>query len=172
MHAHLERCTIRPWQPSDAAALARHANNRNVWRNLRDAFPHPYGPEDAARFLAMVAKQTPPTYFAIVVDGEAAGGIGYTPHTDVERISAELGYWLAEPFWNRGITTEAVRAVTHHALFTHGLERIYATPFGSNTASHRVLEKAGFTLEARLRHAIVKEGKIDDALLYARIKSP
>jgi RimJ/RimL family protein N-acetyltransferase len=158
MHFVLERCELRPWQASDAAALARHANDRDVWLNLRDAFPHPYSLEDARRFLERMALQSPVTYCAIVVEGEAAGGIGYTMNSDIERLSAELGYWLARPHWNKGITTEAVRALTAHAERTHGLVRVYALPRATNRASCRVLEKAGFALEGRLRRSAIKAG--------------
>src|SRR5262249_46291096 len=157
VHLVLERCELRPWRASDAESLARHADNRKVWLNLRDTFPHPYGIADAHRFFAMVAAQNPVTYFAIVVDGAAVGGIGFTPNEDVERLSAELGYWLAEPYWGRGITTEAVRALTRYAIETHALTRVYALPFARNAASCRVLEKAGFTLEGRLRRAVIKD---------------
>jgi ribosomal-protein-alanine N-acetyltransferase len=101
------------------------------------------------------------------VNGEAVGGIGFQLQGDVERVSAEIGYWLGEPFWRRGIATEALVALTKYALVTHGLTRVYAVPFASNTASCRVLEKAGYVLEGKLRRSAVKDGNITDQLQYA-----
>ena len=167
----LPRCTLRDWRDADAESLARHANDRDVWLNLRDAFPHPYRLEDAHRFLAMVAQQDPTTFFAIEVDGEAAGGIGLMLHTDVERLGAELGYWLARPHWGRGIMTEAVRAFALDRMRHHGLVRIFAVPYARNAASCRVLEKAGFELEGTLRKSVIKGGIVQDQKLYALVRS-
>lgn len=167
MRIELRSCAVRSWEPEDALSLARHANDRRIWINLRDRFPHPYTREDARAFLAAAQAATPETRFAIEVDGQAAGGIGYTLHEDVERGSAEIGYWLGAEFWGRGIVTEALRAVTSHALRSHGLARVFAVPFEWNPASFRVLEKAGYVLEGRMRRSAVKDGKIIDQLLYA-----
>ena len=170
MRVELGSCVVRDWRASDAEALARHANSRAVWRNLRDAFPHPYSVADAELFLGVVRGLEPCTFFAVEVDGEAAGGIGYTLHSDVERLSAEIGYWLGEAYWGRGIATEAVRAVTAHAFREHGLRRLFAVPFAWNGASARVLEKAGYTLEGRMRQSAVKDGEVVDQLLYAAVR--
>ena len=166
----LSKCTVRDWAPTDRESLVRCANHAAIAGNLRDGFPHPYSEADADRFLKFCASMSPCTYFAIVVDGEAVGGIGITLHSDVERVSAELGYWLGVPFWGRGIVTEVVMAVTEWALNTLPLTRVYAMPFARNLPSARVLEKAGFVLEGRLRRAIVKNGVIQDQLLYARVR--
>lgn len=160
-------CLIRPWRRGDRAALVRQADNRRVWLLLRDQFPHPYTPADADAWLAHVAKQRPVTSFAIVVAGEAAGGIGVAPQRDVHRRSAEVGYWLGEAFWNRGIMTAAVRAFTTYAFDAYDLIRIYAGVFSSNPASMRVLEKAGYTREGVLRRSVVKDGQVLDQILYA-----
>jgi len=157
---------------SDVDALARHANNRTIWRNLRDAFPHPYTRHDARQFIRSVLERIPETTFAIAIGGEAAGSIGFVLHRDVERVSAEIGYWLAEPFWGRGITTQALVAVTEHAIAAHGLTRIFAVPFAWNAASCRVLEKAGYVLEARLRCSAIKDGELTDQFQYAFIADP
>src|SRR5439155_7141617 len=133
---------------------------------LRDAFPHPYTTRDARDFIKSVGQRAPETLFAITVDGEPVGGIGFVLHPDVERVSAEIGYWLAEPFWGRGIATEALVAVTAHAMQTHGLTRVFAVPFAWNAASCRVLEKAGYVLEGRLRKSAIKDGRITDQLQY------
>jgi L-aminopeptidase/D-esterase-like protein/RimJ/RimL family protein N-acetyltransferase len=162
---------LRDWRPEDAEAIAPLANDREVWRNLRDVFPHPYGVEDARSFIAMARAMTPRTLFAIEVDGRAAGAIGYTLHGDVERVGAEMGYWLGRPYHGRGIVTEAVRALTAYAFAQHPeLQRIYAVPFAWNGASARVLEKAGFTLEGTLRRSALKDGHLVDQLMYARLR--
>ena len=167
MQLPLKSCEVRSWRMGDADALARHANNEKIWLNLRDAFPHPYTPHDAREFIKSLRHRTPETTFAIAVNGEAAGSIGFVLRHDVERVSAEIGYWLSEAFWGRGIVTEALMAVTQYAITTHNLTRIYALPFASNTASCRVLEKAGYTLEARLRRSAIKNGVITDQFQYA-----
>ncbi len=160
---------MRSWRASDVESLARHADNRKIWINLRDAFPHPYTSRDARDFIRSVLQRTPETTFAIAVNDEAVGSIGFVLHPDVERVSAEIGYWLAEPLWGRGIVTEALGAVTGYAIETHGLTRIYAVPFVWNAASCRVLEKAGYVLEARLRHSAIKNGELTDQMQYAFI---
>ena len=165
----LTTCTVRTWRASDAESLQAHANNRKIWINLRDRFPHPYTLDDAHAFLKMATGMAPQTYFAIEVDGQAVGGIGYGLHDDVERVSAEIGYWLGERYWNRGITTEALATVTTRAIERHGLSRVYALPFEYNTASCRVLEKCGFVLEARLRRSAIKDGRVVDQFMYAYV---
>lgn len=167
MQLHLKTCDVRSWQTSDVDALTRYANNHRIWINLRDAFPHPYTKQHARDFIRAVRGRTAETTFAVAVDGEAIGSIGFVLHPDVERVSAEIGYWLGEPFWGRGIATEALAAVTRHAIEAHALTRIYALPFAWNTASCRVLEKAGYVLEARLRRSAIKNGQITDQMQYA-----
>jgi ribosomal-protein-alanine N-acetyltransferase len=169
MQLTLTSCAVRSWRIADAEALARHADNKKIWLNLRDAFPHPYTVRDARDFIKSLRERAPETTFAIDVGGEAAGSVGFVLRHDVERVSAEIGYWLAEPFWGRGITTEALAAVTRHAIAVHTLTRVYALPFAWNAASCRVLEKAGYVLEARLRRSAIKNGIITDQLQYAFI---
>jgi RimJ/RimL family protein N-acetyltransferase len=165
----LKTCAVRSWRTADAESLVRHADNRNIWINLRDRFPHPYTMRDARDFLRSARQRSPETMFAIAVGDDAIGGIGFVLHPDVERVSAEIGYWLGEAFWGRGIATEALVAVTAYAVATHGLTRVYALPFAWNAASCRVLEKAGYALEARLRRSAIKDGQITDQLQYAFI---
>jgi len=169
MLLRLNTCDDRSWETSDVEPLARHANNRNIWINLRDAFPHPYTKQHARDFIRTTRQRTPETLFAIAVGREAIGGVGFVLHPDVERVSAEIGYWLAEPFWGRGIATEALTAVTRHAIEVHGLTRVYALPFAWNVPSCRVLEKAGFVFEARLRRSAIKDGLVTDQMQYAFI---
>lgn len=162
---------IRPWRQADAADLARQANDREVWLGLRDVFPHPYGVEDAHRFIAFATNMTPQTYFAIDAGGTVAGGIGYTLHQDVERIGAEVGYWLGCAFWGRGITTTALRLLTAHAFAAHPeLRRLWAVPFARNVASVRVLEKCGYQREGTLRQSAIKDGVVCDQLMYAIVR--
>lgn len=162
----LKYCSVRDWRPTDADSLVLHANNIKVWRNLHDAFPLPYTRADAESWI----QQTSPTHFAIAVDGNAVGGIGLHPGTDVHRRTAAIGYWLGEAFWGRGIATEAVRAVTKYAFATFDFVRLEAHVFEWNLASARVLEKAGYTREARLRKRVTKEGRTVDSFLYALIR--
>ncbi len=167
MRLELTTCTVRPWAAADAESLARHANNRRVSIHLRDRFPFPYELEHARKFIDWLSTQERLTVWAIEVDGEAAGGIGFEQKTDVERISAEIGYWLGESCWNRGIVTEALQAVTAEVFGGPDVRRLFALPFADNPASVRVLEKAGYVLEGRLRQSAIKDGKVRDQLLYA-----
>ena len=163
----LAHCDVRSWQHDDLTSLVRHANNRKIWLNLRDRFPHPYTARDGREFLHLALTQRPEMLFAIDVGGEVVGGIGFQMLPDVERVSAEIGYWLGEPFWGRGIVTDAVTGVTRYAIETHGFTRVFAMPFASNQASCRVLEKAGYILEGRLHRSAIKDGQIIDQMQYA-----
>jgi [ribosomal protein S5]-alanine N-acetyltransferase len=163
----LTRSVVRDFRPSDAASLVEHANNRKIWLNLRDRFPSPYTEADARSFFERLSQLSLPTVWAIEVDSQAVGGIGLELLSDVERVSAELGYWLGERYWNRGIVTEAVREVTAEAFRRLDLTRIFALPFADNIGSIRVLEKAGFVLEGTLRQSAIKDGTIRDQRLYA-----
>ena len=170
MQLVLQRCTIRPWRMEDAESLATHANNRKAWLSLRDKFPHPYTSEDACKFLVGTVKFEPITNFCMEVNGAAVGGIGIHLGIDVHRHTAELGYWLGEEFWVRGIITEAVGAFSDFCFGKFSLRRIYAEPFANNRASARVLEKAGFVFEGCLKNNVMKDGKLLDSLLYARTR--
>ncbi|HEX8201778.1 MAG TPA: GNAT family protein, partial [Isosphaeraceae bacterium] len=141
------------------------------WINLRDRFPHPYTPADARAWLVWVARKTPETDFAIAiaVGGEAVGGIGIGLRDDVARRSAEIGYWLGRAHWGRGLATTAVTALTAWSFAHFDLCRIDAAVFAWNPASARVLEKAGYALEGRLRKSVTKDGRTIDQLLYARV---
>lgn len=171
MTAHLEglRCLVRPWRTGDADALTLHANDPAIARQLRDRFPHPYLPRHAREFLQQVTGSQPITSFAIEVDGQAVGGIGFVPGTDVERFSAEIGYWLGTSLWGRGIATEALVLVTNHAFGEVNVLRLFALPFADNIASRRVLEKAGYACEGILRSSSVKAGEPRDQAMYARV---
>ena len=155
----------------DAAAVVREANNINVARQLRDRFPHPYTRENASAFLKAATSAAETSNLAIDVNGEAVGAIGYVPGIDVERYSAEIGYWLGESHWGKGIATEALLLVTDHVFSTVNLLRLFALPFADNTGSMRVLEKAGYVREAILRGSSVKYGQARDQALYAKINT-
>jgi len=170
MEIVLSRCRLRPFRDGDQGSIARYANNRRVWLNLRDGFPHPYTRADADAWVRRVAGQDPPTQCGIEVEGDVVGGIGLTPQEDVHRRSAEIGYWLGEPFWGRGIMSEAVPAFTEYAFATFDVCRLYATVFEWNPASARILEKAGYVLEARMRKSVIKDGQTIDQLLFAYVR--
>ncbi len=170
MDFKLTSCSVRSWDWKDRDAIVHHANNRNVWINLRDRFPYPYAVSDARNWLESVIGLKPETNFAIAVQDEAVGGIGFTIQTDVAHRSAEIGYWLGEEFWGRGITTEALIAVTQHAFSSFDICRLFAHVFEWNRASARVLEKAGYDLEGRLQKSVTKDGKTIDQLMYAAIR--
>ncbi|HEY5547185.1 MAG TPA: GNAT family N-acetyltransferase [Gemmatimonadaceae bacterium] len=163
--------SVRSWSPGDAPSLARHANDRAIWRNLKDRFQNPYTLSDAEGFIAHCLSENPESAFAIAVGDEAVGAIGFEHRGDIWRRSVELGYWLAQPYWGRGITTGAVRAVTDWAFRTWSINRVWAGVFAWNPASARVLEKAGFTCEGRLRQSAVKDGELVDELIYAIVRS-
>jgi [ribosomal protein S5]-alanine N-acetyltransferase len=168
----LKTCLLRTWQASDLNSLVEHANSSHVWMNLRDQFPHPYMRRDGRTFLRHMRARRPETVFAIDVGGKAVGAIGFVLQKDVDRVSAEVGYWLGEQYWGRGIASEALGAITRHAIETHGLTRVFAVPFAYNQASCRVLEKNGYVLEGCLRRSAIKNGQIVDQFQYAFIAGP
>lgn len=166
--------TIRPFLPSDADVLAGLADDREVWHNLRDAFPHPYTRKDARAWIRAATRQFPCLHFAICADGvgpahSLAGGIGIVPRGDVHQGTAEIGYWLGRPYWGRGLMTTALGAFTAYAFTEFKLRRIFAGVFAWNPASARVLEKCGYAFEGRLRQGVVKDGVVVDELMYAKV---
>ncbi len=163
-------CTVRSYRVGDAASLARHGNNRRVWENLRDRFPHPFTEAQGAEYIARVLASGDQTSFAIDVGGVAIGGISLHRGSDIERAGAELGYWIGEEFWNRGIATRAIQLVTDYAFNDLELLRVFAVPFTSNIGSCRALEKAGYVREGHLRQSAVKDGRVVDQYLYARVR--
>jgi ribosomal-protein-alanine N-acetyltransferase len=170
MRLDLARCTVRSWREDDVAAIVRYAGDLRVWRNLRDAFPHPYTPEEAQTWVQSAPRRRPETHFAIEMNGEAIGGVGLNLKQDVYRRGGEIGYWLGVPFWGRGLATEVLVAMTPWAIETFDLCRVQANVFGWNPASARVLEKAGYTFEGRLRNAVWKDGALTDELIYSAVR--
>ncbi len=166
-----EGLRLRAWRRGDEPALVKYANNRKIWRNLTDRFPHPYRLQDARWWVDL---QDQPDFheiaFAIERGGEAVGGIGLSPRDDLQIKVAEIGYWVGEPLWGQGLATAAVVLLTRWAFAELDLVRIYANVLDWNPGSARVLEKAGYELEARLKRNIFKDGEIIDSLLYASVR--
>ena len=161
---------VRSWRKDDLKSLVRHANNPKIAANLRDQFPHPYTRRDAIDFLDYVRSQEPECAFAIEYGGEAVGGVGFLLGRDIARRSAEMGYWLSEEHWGRGIATRVVTAMSDWALDQYNLTRVFAMAFAHNAASIRVLEKAGFVREGILRRSAIKNGVILDQVLFAKVR--
>jgi len=160
---------LREFRKSDIKLLAGLCNNKKIWDNLRDYIPHPYTEKDAEEFIGFCKNENPQLTFAIEVEGEFAGSIGLVRQKDVYRLSAEIGYWLGEPYWGKGIMTEAVWQLTEYGFSRLGLVRIYTGVFDFNRASQRVLEKAGFKLECISEKALIKNDRICDEYKYALI---
>lgn len=162
---------LRNWELTDAVDLARNANNARIAENLRNTFPNPYTSGDAEQYIRYCRRpDTGALNWCIEAEGQAAGSIGVIFKDDVNCKCAELGYWLAEQFWGRGIMTAAVKEFSQFIFENYDIVRIYAEVFDSNVASQRVLEKAGFQKEAVLRRSIFKNGTIKDAYVYALVQ--
>ncbi len=158
---------LRPFRPTDAAKLAQMANNKKISRNLRDGFPHPYTPDDAVAFIRHCLDKHADTFFAIEFKGEHVGNISLSPCHDVYRKSAEIGYFISEPYWNKGIASAAVNAIVQFGFDTLGMMRIQTGVFEYNPASQHVLEKCGFVKEGVFKKAVFKEGELWDEVRYA-----
>lgn len=161
---------LRPIRYADRERLAKLANNIKIWRTLRDMFPHPYNVEDAERFIDSVKQQEPQITFAIEYKHNFVGVIGIVLQKDVYRKSAEIGYWIGEPYWNKGISTIALKLATDYCFNTLKFERLFACAFEGNVRSKRVLEKCGFVLEGISRKAVFKNSKLIDELRYGKLK--
>ncbi len=167
----LTKCKLRPLQPADAESIAKYGNNTQIADNMRDRFPSPYLKTHADAFIsAMLSPENKDMVNAIEINGEAAGIISLLLKDDVHRLSAEIGYWLGETHWGKGIATEAVKALTDYAFENTDLVRIYGIVFQNNRASATVLENAGYRFEGTQRKAIYKNGEVLDALVYAMVK--
>ncbi len=170
MEIRLPAAKLRSVHIQDAIPLARHANNRKIWLNVRDHFPHPYTSLDSREWIEQIKKMNPETHFVIDIDDQACGAIGLELKDDIYHCSAELGYWLGEEFWDRGIMTSAVQAICSWAFQNLRIHRIQAEVFEWNPASMRVLEKSGFMHEGILHKAAVKNHQIIDLHIFARLK--
>lgn len=161
---------IRQWKNEDLQELVAQANNINVWNNLRNYFPHPYTEEHGKAWLEKVVDALPAINMAIEADGKLAGGIGIILNGDVYIKSAEIGYWLGEQYWGKGIATEAVRQMTEYAFYYFDIVRLYAEVFETNKASMRVLEKNGYYLEGVRRKAVFKNDVLMDDYIWVKLK--
>jgi RimJ/RimL family protein N-acetyltransferase len=162
--------TLRNWQEKDIKSLAKNANNKKVWDNLRDDFPNPYTELAAKQWIEIANQNNPLTNFAIVYKEKAIGGIGIILQTDVYRKNAEIGYWLGEKYWYKGFVTKALKAMVEYTFTNFEVDRIFAQVFESNAASRRVLEKAGFSFEACLKKSIIKNNQVQDCLIFSVLK--
>lgn len=159
---------LRPWDRKDSSDLAVLANNRKIFDRLRDGFPSPYRVADARAFIRNAKRvNNPPRLFAIIVDGNLAGSIGLYLKDDIYRKNAEVGYWLAEQYWGKGIIPRALNLIVKYAFDTFDIVRIFAEPFSDNIASRRVLEKAGFSLECEMKCNIIKNGVVGSSCIYS-----
>ena len=162
---------LRKWEKSDLESLVEHANNLNIAKWLTNQFPFPYTDEDGKNYLDLVKEDNPTKIFAIEVEGKAVGSIGIFPQSDIHEKSAEIGYWLSEQYWRNGIMSKAVQEVVQYGFETFDIVRIFARPFSTNTGSQKVLEKAGFELEAKLKQALYKNGEYFDELIYVKFRT-
>ncbi len=167
------KCRIRKWELSDAKDLAAALSNKKVQDNLRDGLPYPYTEQDGKEFIsAMLSADESETFaFAITVDNMVIGSIGIFRQGNIHRQTAELGYYIAEEYWGKGIMTEAVKQICEYVFAKSDIIRIYAEPFANNIASCRVLEKVGFQYEGTLRSNAVKNGKVIDMEMYSLLKA-
>jgi len=161
---------IRKFQQTDVSSLVKYANNYNVARFLRDAFPHPYTQEDAVRWINFVTIDSFNLAFAIADEKELIGGIGATPNQDVNRFTSEIGYWLAEPFWNKGIITKAVKTFCSYLFTNYDFNHLTASIYEGNDASIRVVQKVGFVLEGVMRKNVFKDNRFLDQYIYGLLK--
>ena len=165
-----ERVVLRRLCKDDADALVQYGDNRSIWRNLRDAFPSPYTLDAARDWIETSTTVDEFRYsFAIAIDGEVTGMVGVIPKSEVHCKTAELGYWIGEPFWGRGLVTEAVGLICQFAFSELGVARVEAYVYEWNPASGRVLEKNGFELEGRQRKSVFKDGELIDQFVYAKV---
>ncbi|CCH02377.1 GCN5-related N-acetyltransferase [Fibrella aestuarina BUZ 2] len=166
----LDTCLLRPWREGDEEALSRHASNRNIWNWVRDFFPYPYTVRDATSWVRSNKTLQLPNNLAIEIDGEAVGNVGYTVRDDLYRYNAEIGYWLSEAYWGRGIISEVLPVMVEYIFRNSQVNRIYACVLDGNLGSMRVLERAHFRHEAVLLQGAIKNNKYLDEHIYAILR--
>lgn len=171
LNTEIPSCTLRPWRTTDKPSLLLHANNRKIWRNLTDMFPHPYTEADADAWFQFASQPGPSLHLAIAVEDEAVGGIGLMAGEGVYRKTAQFGYWLGEALWGRGITTAAARAMVHYAFAQTDFVRLEAPVFSWNPASARVLQKAGFFMECVRESSVFKDGQLISSSMYVAVRA-
>ena len=165
----MEIC-LRPFQSSDVPALQRAANNRKIADSLRDSFPYPYTLQQAEEYISALKDRNPQTDFVIEADGAFAGRIAVDLKDDIYRTTAEIGYWIAEPYWGKGIASEAIGQMTAYVKQHFNRPRLFAVCFESNTGSRKALERNGFRLEAIRQKAVIKNGVIMNDCVYVLIR--
>jgi len=166
----MNQISLRSFGEKDLDKLLQFCNNENIWNNVRDYFPHPYTEKDAVDYIEYCHSLNPPQVFAINYKDQLAGSIGVIIQNDVYRHSAELGFWIAEPYWGIGIASEAIKLIVKYAFKELKLERLFASVFDFNKASQKVLEKNGFQLESIAKKGFVKNGVIGDEYRYFLLK--
>jgi RimJ/RimL family protein N-acetyltransferase len=160
-----------PFQEIHIDNLVKHGNNPNIAKHLTNAFPSPYTRQNATDFIQRVSESNPRNILAISVDGEVVGGIGLHPKQDVYVKNMELGYWLSEDYWNKGILTEVLPKMMEYGFENFDIHRLEASVFEFNIGSKRVLEKSGFQFEGRKKQSVFKNGKFYDELFFGYLKS-
>ncbi len=165
-----QKYTLRPLQNEDAESLAKNANNINIWNNVRDYFPNPYTLQDAYNFIEYTRQKEQLENLTIAINGKAAGMVGFIPGSDVERLNAEIGYWLGEEHWGKGIMSAVVKDIIGYIFGNTPFIRLYAPVFEFNFASMKVLENNGFNKIAILTNAGIKNNKIIDLHYYELLK--
>ncbi len=162
--------TLRPLQQTDKQQFAKLLNNKRILDNLRDHIPYPYTENDALRFFDYVANTEVEKVFAVIYNNDLCGVVSLVLQKDVHQHSAEIGYWLGEPFWGKGIASKIVAMITKYGFEKLHLKRIYAIVFEGNKASMRVLEKNGYQKEGVLVKAILKNEKLLDEFRFYKLK--
>ena len=163
-----DKCTLRKWKHSDLKNLVINANNFNIAKNMRDGFPHPYTVNSGVHWINYA--QNSDFIFAITINDKAIGSISIQKLTDIERLSAEVGYWIGEDYWGDGIASSALGGLVNYSFNELKIQRLFAVPLEENIASRRVLEKNGFLLEGILKKSVIKFDKMYNQALYAKIK--
>ena len=171
MEIFFEGIVLRPWAISDVSKLAKIANNKKIAENVHDGFPFPYSVRDAQDWLNIILlKNNPPRFFAIIFDKQLVGNIGIIAKTNIYRKNLEIGFFISEDFWGKGIATRAIKAAASYAFREFNIARVYAEAFSDNTGSRKALEKAGFKLEATLKKSIIKNEVIKDSWIYSVLR--
>jgi [ribosomal protein S5]-alanine N-acetyltransferase len=171
MEISFEGIVLRPWVFSDASELALVADNKKIADNIRDGLPNPYSIKDAQDWLNLILPENnPPKFFAITTGNLVAGSIGIVTKSNIYRKNFEIGFFVSENFWGKGIATRAIKAITSYAFIEFDIVRVYAESFSDNTGSRRALEKAGFRLEATLKNNIIKNDAIKDSCIYSVLR--
>lgn len=158
--------TLRCFNTNDLHNLVKYANNLAIAKNMTNQFPHPYSIENGKSFIEFATSKTPNHILAIDLNGEVIGALGIHQQTDIHCNNAELGYWLAEPFWGKGIISKAIPQMVEYGFNNFAINRIFARPFGTNIPSQKALEKSGFFLEAKFEKSLLKDGELMDELIY------